>query len=295
MLLDFESMPDSQLAIWRNHLLSSFSEAPCARPFRFKMGDGQLPTLTMLKMVETVEQKPARPREKKGSKKKAKKAPIRKRITRGPRVIEPDSADEEVVTYSSVTTSDDEAGSDEAHPRRSKAPRKTGSKKKGNKTPIRKRSTRGSKVIEPDSADEGSMSDGADTFSDQEEGDDQPLPPRTKVLRKAASKASTSIEKVARREADYEEKQSAKSAKPGPSTRTLPGSLEQRQRKKKVSAVENTGTSTNPATAKAVSLFLQTKDMATGTLLNDWKNPTFKPEKVSSNPTLIMNRITVFI
>lgn len=49
-LADFESMPDQTLAIWRDHLVNSFSSKTYSNPFGFKYSDGQLPQLVVLKM-----------------------------------------------------------------------------------------------------------------------------------------------------------------------------------------------------------------------------------------------------
>ena len=142
-------------------------------------------------------------------------------------------------------------------------------------------------VVAPDSYEE-SMTSGDETYVNhsgtESEAGTPPLRPKLEV-RHAARRASLSIGAVARREATMaakevaakekaskrQEKQGRQEKQAGP--RTLPGSLDQRRRKQL--ALEKTEDLSN------ASLLLQTKAMADGTLLQEWKKPTFRPGKVS--------------
>ena len=53
-LVDFKTMPDSGVLLWRDHLCDSFSAIePSNRPFRALSQDGSFPLLTMLDMGAT--------------------------------------------------------------------------------------------------------------------------------------------------------------------------------------------------------------------------------------------------
>jgi hypothetical protein len=149
---------------------------------------------------------------------------------------------------------------------------------------------------------EASMTDGSDTYSDDEEGKDDPLPPRSKVPRKSAENAVLSIGRQARREAKFNEERNkkhprtispAKSGKPSPGeskSKTFPGSKEQLMKKR-----ANTDASYPNAyysedeilLTDSASLYLQTKGMRDSTLLESWKKPHFRPGLVSARYCLL--------
>ena len=147
-------------------------------------------------------------------------------------------------------------------------------------------------------SDESSMPDAEDTFSEEEAKDSKPPPPRTKHRRAAADKAKSSIGKTARNEAIVAEQKAAviptKELMPI-QARKLPGSIEQRLRKK--AALENTAVTDNEGSAEANqaahSQYLQTRGMTAGTLLKEWKSPAFSADEVRSS--FICSRIQFWV
>lgn len=251
ILSDFDSMPETHLVAWRDHIVDSFSSSPPAQPFRFKTRDGRLPQLTMIQMGKSAETGLKKGQATKKSKKKTSKVKTSQR-SRRTKLVASDSED---------------AGAEKQKTKQGK---------------------RHKKDARSQSEDEESMSDGSDTYSDSDGFVNNPPPPREKIPRVASRKASGPIETLARNDVVFEDEQKMKKRKKKvtdslsrPSRISLPGSVEQKEKKKQRSEVKASAQdrSMEPDT---VSLFLQTKEMSEGTLLPEWKKPGFNPKTVSS-------------
>lgn len=178
--------------------------------------------------------------------------------------------------------------------------RKAGKSVKRRGTVTRK--SRKSKTAESISEPEESMSDGSETYSDTDKNDDSPPPRHPKPPRKSAEHAAISIEKHARMEAKYEERQLSKkhgshTMRTAPaSKKSLPGSKEQQKRKKEaaLAAHEQPDDLPHPISSEPVSLYLQTGAMKTSTLPMDWRRHGFNTKKVSMHciSTLILQALS---
>jgi hypothetical protein len=205
-LVEFESMQDDHLTVWRDHLISSFSQNSVEHPFCFRTCTGALPQLTVLTMGKDV-----------------KKASAKSTVTSKRNVK-----------------------------RKAKKSKKDSVTKKG-----RARRVKESQETE---LSEASMTDGIDTYSDDEKGKDDPVQPRSQVPRKSAEHAAISIGRHAWREA-----------------KLMKNRIDTDASDQNAYYSEDEILLTN-----STSLYLQTREMQNSTLLEDWKNPDFNPSLVSA-------------
>ena len=135
-------------------------------------------------------------------------------------------------------------------------------------------------MIQPESEEELSMSDGSDTFSGSADEVSKPPAVWEKNLCLASTNVNTSIRRIAAHEAIMEievisrRHKSSNTLLASSRQKLLPGSVEQKK-KKQVELQEQTA-STDPK-----SYQFQTKEMSSGSLLPAWKRPGYDMKKVS--------------
>lgn len=277
-LVEFDSMQDDHIVLWRDHLLASYSSKPPAHPFKIKTRKGRMPELTVLQMkknsTSSVHSKRGALTRKKRS---TRSTTSGKRRSLARKASEEEEEEEEEAALSgSETYSDGEENKDELlH----------------------------------------NHSNGSDTYSEGGDGDEAQLPPRSNPPRRCLKETKAYIKVHAVSEAAYVEREEKKrNAKKGvvkedppspPSTksRRLPGSVEQLQKKAnaakarssthssdrptKTSEVEKTNeeeqseASANNKIPNATSMYLQMKSMVRGTLPGKWKKRSFNAHSVS--------------
>jgi hypothetical protein len=229
-------MQDDHLALWRDHLIASFSQNSIEHPFRFRTRTGALPQLTVLTMGKDLK-KPS-----------AKSTAVSKRNVKG----KVKKSKKDLVT------------------------------KKGRARRV--------KESQEKELSEASMTDGFDTYSDDDEGkDDNPVPPRSTVPRKSAEHAIGKIGRHAQREAQLHEernKRTSGTASPAKSqSKASPSSKEQLVKNRIDTAASYLNayySEDETLITSSTSLYLQTRQMQDSTLLDNWKRPEFDPSLVSA-------------
>jgi hypothetical protein len=236
-LVEFESMQDDHLVIWRDHLIASFSQHPPQNSFRFRTSEGRLPQLTVLKLGKDI------PKSSSGKKKKGRNIKDQKK----------------------------------------KQLSKAKQKRNKRRSKVDGLESEGERSM---SEEERSMSDGSETYSEDDEDGVPRLPPRTKIPRKSAENAASSIGHHIRKEARFEDEQvNRKKLKGKKSVSRLPvHAMDLAEGEEELMEMRSAMTvepETEPNYFDASSLCLQTKEMVTSTLLNSWKKQDFDPRNVS--------------